>query len=45
MENVDYLAIGWQLPLLWYGYWWTQPEDFGFAVGIIVKEVFDVNFE
>lgn len=30
---------------MWYGFWWTQPEDFGYATGIIVKNVFDVNFE
>ena len=31
--------------LLNYGIWWTQPEDIGFAIGIIIKQVFVITLE
>ncbi len=31
--------------LVWYGVFWTQPEDIGYAIGIILKMIFGVDLE
>lgn len=31
--------------LLNYGIWWAQPEDIGYAIGVIIKSVFGIVLE
>lgn len=31
--------------LVWYGVFWTQPEDIGYAIGNVLKQVFGVTLE
>ena len=43
--NIDVESLIKNILLLNYGIWWTQPEDIGFALGIIIKQVFDITLE
>ena len=31
--------------LLWYGIWWSQYEDTGYALGSFIKNIFGVTFD
>ena len=31
--------------LFWYGFWWGQPEDMGFAIGVYIKQIFSIELD
>ena len=44
-ENIEVLEIVFAFFLMWYGIFWKQTEDIGFAIGTFIKQIFGVTLE
>jgi len=43
--DVDPLELVESFFLFWYGIFWSQPEDIGFAIGVYIRQIFSIKIE
>ena len=44
-QDLDRVELVESFFLLWYGIFWNQPEDIGYAIGVYIRQFFSMTLE